>query len=146
MEKETTNPKSNGGVIMNEDFVTFDLAKKLKEKGFKNNCIGYYDYVGEFHYSYKSAISNREIYFFHNKYDNIWNRDLVDAPTIPQVLKWLRDEKKIHIQIIVYENGWYFEVWQYDESPAKFKFQGEDCDSYEQAALAGITWALDNLI
>ncbi len=46
------------------EFVDFDLAKKLKEKGFKNNCIGYYDYAGEFHYNYESAISNKETFFF----------------------------------------------------------------------------------
>lgn len=124
---------------MNEEFVTFDLAKKLKEKGFIGNVDigqygGYYYHDGE----------DMDVC-----YDCVDNADIAAneylRPTISQVLKWLRDEKKIHIQIIVYENGWYFEIWQYNDS-AKFKFQGEDCDSYEKAALAGITWALDKLI
>ena len=137
---------------MNEEFVSFDLAKKLKEKGFKNNCIGYYDYAGEFHYNYESDIANKEIYFCHNKYDNIWHRDLVDAPTISQVLKWLRDDKKIHIMI---------DIWKVDVDDIIYKW-GYDivdltttrvvgCDTqcantYEQAAIAGIEYCLDNLI
>lgn len=135
---------------MNEEFVCFELAKKLKEKEFTCEMpFAMYNELGTFHLLTTSAPYNvsssgykyREYY----DYDDFDEYDCV-APTISQVLKWLRDEKKIHIQIIVYENGWYFEVWQYDESPATFKFQGEDCGSYEQAALAGITWALDNLI
>lgn len=133
-----------------EDFVNFKISQKLKEKGFKNNCIGYYDYTGEFHYNYESAISNKEIYFCHNKYDNIWHRDLVDAPTISQVLKWLREEKKLHI-----------ELWSVGKKPIKWCHtittlnhvgekqgwsSGERGDSYEAAAIAGIEYCLDNLI
>lgn len=136
MGEETTDPKSNGGVIMNEDFVPFELAKKLKYKGFPQRAFGSYDMVGPTYFSDGRFFKDGCICYKDEAYT---------APTISQVLKWLRDEKKIHIQITVYENGWYFEVWQYDESPA-IKFQSEDCDSYEQAALAGIEYCLDNLI
>ena len=27
-----------------EDFVNFEVAKKLKEKGFREECFGYYSY------------------------------------------------------------------------------------------------------
>lgn len=36
---------------MNEDFVPFELAKKLKEKGFKEECIAYYHADGELLYN-----------------------------------------------------------------------------------------------
>ena len=138
-----------------EDFVSFELAKKLKDKGFKNNCIGYYDYAGEFHYNYESAISNKEIYFCHNKYDNIWHRDLVDAPTISQILKWLREEKKIHICIDIYDDGWFFDIASFYKEdtgvyeiklPYKSSKVTPDYDSFEQAALAGIEYSIVNLI
>lgn len=129
---------------MKEDFVPFELAKKLKEKGFKNNCIGYYDYAGEFHYNYESDIANKEIYFCHNRYDNIWHRDLVDAPTISQVLKWLREEKKIHVSISVFDNNWGYDIIDITTSfPEDFKPYHK---TYEEAALAGIEHVLDNLI
>ena len=147
-----------------EDFVTFNLAKKLREKGFKDNCIGYYDYEGEFHYNYESAISNKEIYFCHNKFDNIWHRDLVDAPTISQVLKWLRKEKKIFIAINIgycYESyekpfptnpkmepilkGYCYGVWDLGNLNDK-NGHSEYFESPELAAIAGIEYVLDNLI
>lgn len=135
---------------MNEDFVSFDLAKKLKEKGFKNNCIGYYDYAGEFHYGYASNISNREIYFCHNKYDNIWHRDLVDAPTISQVLKWLREEKNMHVVCPFYKDeGFYYYVQRLGNAARIVSSFGDsdDCfNTYGLAALAGIEYVLDNLI
>lgn len=132
---------------MNDDFVSFDLAKKLKEKGFKNNCIGYYDYAGEFHYDYESNISNREIYFCHNKYDNIWHRDLVDAPTISQVLKWLREEKKIYLElVIVVDTEYMCDIYKIDARPIECLGSTEYYTTYEDAALAGIKYVLDYLI
>ena len=130
--------------LVMEDFVTFEIAKKLKEKGFKDNCIGYYDYEGEFHYNYESAISNKEIYFCHNKYDNIWHRDLVDAPTISQVLKWLREEKDIMVFPLYSKNTskWYCSIINADSLDShNLSFD----DSYEEAALAGIEYVIDNL-
>lgn len=129
-----------------EDFVTFNLAKKLREKGFKDNCIGYYDYEGEFHYNYESAISNKEIYFCHNKYDNIWHRDLVDAPTISQVLKWLRKEKEIYLEIvIVIDTEYMCDIYKVNPRPIECLGSTEYFKTPEQAALAGIEYALDNL-
>lgn len=133
---------------MNEDFVSFNLAKKLKEKGFKNNCIGYYDYAEEFHYNYESDIANKEIYFCHNRYDNIWHRDLVDAPTISQVLKWLREEKKIHIGFGYSPRKKWRHVVMYmdDRFYNKPTLTVDGFINIEQAANAGIEYVLDNLI
>lgn len=84
-----------------EDFVTFELAKKLKEKGFAckypfamYNELGSYcplttssDYVTcESGYKYRC-------YYDYNDFDE---NDLI-APTISQVLKWLR-EKEISVE------------------------------------------------
>ena len=134
-----------------ENFVPYELAVKLKEKGFKDNCIGYYDYAGKFHYNYKSAISNKEIYFCHRKYDNIWHRDLVAAPTISQVLKWLREEKELHIEIYMYHNCYLWEIYNTKIYDADFSQKSEkyseiEYATYEIAALAGIKYCLDNLI
>jgi hypothetical protein len=57
----------------------------------------------------------------------------------------LREEKKIHIQIVVWEGGWYYEVWEFGDEPV-FKCQSEDFKTYEEAAIAGIKYCLDNLI
>lgn len=80
-----------------------------------------------------------------------------DAPTISQALKWLRDEKKIYIGIsympkIPNETGvlndFYYPTFQKIGlfEPMFFIGGGVSYDNYEEAALAGIEYALDNLI
>lgn len=128
---------------MKEDFVPYELAVKLKEKGFPQKTAGKYSMIGPTYFDdgrfYEDGcIANVE--------------DCYSAPTISQVLKWLREEKEIHIEIALGRNGWYFEIVQYEY----YKEENEyDCklinisviyDSYEKAALAGIEYVLDNLI
>lgn len=130
------------------EFVTFEMAKKLKEKGFKEKCMIYYDYAGESHYNYESDISNKEIYFCHNEFNNIWHKDLVDAPTISQVLKWLREKHLLVIPVPSYFNAegvcisWDCDIWADDN----YECCRVDKKTYEEAALTGIEYVLDNLI
>ena len=137
------------------DFVNFEIAKKLKEKGFKEECLCHY--IGEDLFSnIESPIANNQFWFSHNKYDNIWHRDNVDAPTISQVLKWLREEKNISIEVSIHCSlKWMCGIYDFSDGIADFTqydYNGIDdtvyilYDSYEQAALAGIEYVLDNLI
>lgn len=130
---------------MNEDFVSIDLAKKLKEKGFKEECLCHY-ISNDIVYNIESPIANNQMWFCHNKYDNIWHRDNIDAPTISQVLKWLREEKRIAINIEFVPH-----VWQYHIFDMSFEDRFKPCgktfyEKYEEAAVAGIEYVLDNLI
>lgn len=147
------------------DFTTFNIAKKLKEKGFREECFAYYtsEYtlynnlvvlcddkyleVAEIDYT-ESLTSNNSVR--ENKYNNI-----CDAPTISQVLKWLRENKNIHICIDIYDDGWFFDVASFYKEdtgvyeiklPYKSSKVTPDYDSFEQAALAGIEYVLNNLI
>lgn len=47
-------------MVMKEDFVTYDLAVKLKEKGFKEQSLAYYTKDSNFYYntSYGSDVEN----------------------------------------------------------------------------------------
>ena len=85
-----------------EDFVTFEIARKLKEKGFVELCLVYYtnDDRINYNYSHKSGTCHRDCYFSHNLMpkDSVSGK-FVDAPTIYQVLKWLRKEKNIDVEI-----------------------------------------------
>ena len=90
-------------------------------------------------------------------------RDCV-CPTISQVLKWLREKKKIFVAINIgycYESyeipfptnhemepilkGYYYGIWELDNLNDK-NARSEYFEDYEQAALAGIEYVLDNLI
>lgn len=146
-----------------ENFVTFELAKKLKEKGFREECLCHY--IGnDLVYNIESPIANNQLWFSHNKFDNIWHRDNIDAPTISQALKWLRNEKKIFVAINIgycYETdaipfqtnpnmepilkGYYYGIWELDNLNDK-NAHSEYFESPELAAIAGIEYVLDNLI
>lgn len=128
-----------------EDFVSFEIAKKLKEKGFKEQCLAYYTKDSCFYYntSYGSDVENA-FKSFNSRPNHICGKR-IDAPTISQVLKWLRDEKGIHVCIALGE----FSDLMYDVSRIDgnmFCKAEDDFKSYEQAALAGIEYAIDNLI
>lgn len=138
------------------DFVTFEIAKKLKEKGFDEECLAYYTseytlYNNEVvlcddKYLNMSKIDYEECLYSYNTQKDLL-RFIVDAPTISQVLKWLREEKNIHICIGYSDNinaMWDYEVTLLDGA----LYQNSDFgyESYEQAVLVGIEYVLDNLI
>ena len=129
---------------MNEDFIPFELAVKLKEKGFKEKCLCYYIGV-DLVYNIESPIANNQLWFCHNKFDNIWHRDNVDAPTISQVLKWLRNTHNLHVETYPCGLG----MWKFLVTNITTLEERALCDKYtssEQASLAGISYVLDNLI
>ena len=137
-----------------EDFVNFEIAKKLKEKGFKEECFAYYtsEYtlynnmvvlcddkyleVAEIDYN-ESLISNNSVR--ENKDNNI-----CDAPTISQVLKWLRDDNISVEPCATYNNMWWYAIKINGE--IEVTYMGDGYNSYEEAALVGVEYVLDNLI
>lgn len=131
---------------MSEDFVTYELAVKLKEKGFPQrpdyfNYSSYYDWDGlrKIH-----SLSNASVWFD----PNINRESIYFAPTISQVLKWLRKEKGLHIEILHFfseKTLWDFEV-AHIGSYERWWNNLELFDTYELAVLAGIEYCLDNLV
>lgn len=131
------------------NFVSFEIAKKLKDKEFPQrpdyfNYSSYYDWDGlrKIH-----SLSNASVWF-----DPNINRDnLYFAPTISQVLKWLRDKKELHIEIYMYHNYYLWEIYNtkiydVDFAQKREKYSEIEYATYEQATLAGIEYVLDNLI
>jgi hypothetical protein len=121
------------------DFVNFKLAKKLKEKGYPQH-IAEDAYIIDNYGEEKYIIGDRLPIPLVPDY-----MDDVSAPTISQVLKWLREEKGIHVCIALGE----FSDWMYDVARIDghmFCKAEDDFNSYEQATLAGIEYVLDNLI
>lgn len=164
---------------MKEDFVTYDLAVKLKEKGFNEKCL--------FAYNDEQVINPKVVEEYGNlsddgyyeltedgggklKWDNVYiyeqqiifrdkiiiKRNFVDAPTISHVLKWLRQEKKILVEIALSPEGYRHIIYTglcctNTSSASYFSFDGfynheNNYITYEQAALAGIEYVIDNLI
>lgn len=145
---------------MNEDFVSFELAKKLKSNGFTiptANIIAMYNELGKFHslttsadyYTLEDGRKYREFYDF-NDFDE---HDYI-APTLAQVMKWLRNEHKITIQPqVTRDNTWDCQITYTDESDEILvdMFMGSsywerDKPTYESAALAGIEFTINHII
>jgi hypothetical protein len=131
-----------------EDFVSYEIAVKLKEKGFKEQCLAYYSKDSGFYYnaSYGSDVENAFKSF--NSRPNHICRKRIDAPTISQVLKWLREKKKLHVSIMtfMFRAGWCYEVVRLGENPNLVAAHRNSYSTYEKAAIAGIEYVLDNLI
>jgi hypothetical protein len=145
---------------MKEDFVSFDLAKKLKEKGFYYKCVATYENNRMLGYNYIQPTNIRAIDFDDCLCShNVENDGCIDAPTISQVLKWLREEKAISVEPYASASGWRVTIcraYHQDRCDAG----GGTClkeevigyndggafEKYEEAAIAGIEYALDNLI
>ena len=127
---------------MTEDFVTFEIAKKLKKKGFRCNYpFAMYSEGGLFYACYTSA--GYANYYDYNDFDE---SDYI-APTISQALKWLRKEKRIFVDVRFNRFYQVYRYYAFTMSAYKEDMYGESqVNTYEQAALAGIEYALDNLI
>lgn len=117
------------------EVVSFEIAKKLKEKGFKEKTFGFYLLpikLPQYPLTYITKNYNKE-------------DDFYSAPTISQVLKWLRDEKFISVEPCATPyNCWYYMI-KY-EGVIKVTYTNDECKSYELAAIAGIKYVIDNLI
>ena len=136
-----------------EDFVTFEIAKKLKEKGFKEQCLAYYTKDSDFYYnnSYGSDVENA-FKSFNSRPNHICGKR-IDAPIIYQVLKWMREEKLILIGLSPMQEydveetiEWCATVYKADKQGGLSLKEELYYESYEQAALASIEYVLDNLI
>lgn len=139
-------------------FVSFDLANNLKEKGFVCDLpFAMYNEFGQFYLLTTSApIRKAESGYTYRDYYDYEDFDEHDyiAPTISQVLKWLREEKNIHISPVLWGRGWYVDIQSFtketDEDYVYYdvdnKFQSIDYETYEEAVIAGVNYCLENLI
>ncbi len=130
--------------MITEDYVSFETAKLLKEKGFDEGCRAHYGNAGSFSYEkYEVEASGCEM---HNA---------ILAPTLQMAMKWLREVHRIVITTD-YANicGLGF---TYVASVIKIKNNGEIddvdvpnvClykDSYEEVCESAIKYCLENLI
>jgi hypothetical protein len=119
---------------MNEDFVSFDLGMKLKEKGFREKVNAYYG-------------KRENLFDVHPALDMNDSEYRCSAPTISQVLKWLREEKKRFV--VIHPTGhvvhYYYTVHNLARSFDTFEYT-RSFATYEEAAIAGIEYVIDNLI
>lgn len=117
--------------MIEEAYVSFETAKLLKEKGFDNECSGYYDQERVLQRLSACSIKDtlRSPFYF----------DCIPAPTQQMAMRWLREVHDIKIMIRPYVDGTYsYEILN--------GFWYVNFDSYEDATEAAIKCCLENLI
>ena len=130
-----------------EDYVSFEVAKLLKEKGFKGDIHAYY-HIWD---NGNKVCSVQE--FSHSEAPHLY----IPAPTHQMVMKWLREEYKIAINIRIACKktiSYIFDICDFEIiHPNEFvggtidlREQQFDFKSYEEAVEAALKYSLENLI
>ena len=126
-----------------EDYVSFETVKLLKEKGFEGYSIltiydenaakAYIKELREKHLPFSS--DDPKLKEFH-----------YTKPTIQMAMKWLREVHHIFIQVELYSkyNDYCFELFQNTHRLILEKH--ETFNNYEEACEAAIKYCLQNLI
>lgn len=130
--------------MITEDYVSFDTAKLLKEKGFDELCPTFYETDEP---DNGPKYSKKLGWFLHNSYDysDRHGKMIISAPTLQMAMKWLRE---IHDAIVnVFydkdEEKWCAE--HYRMLIDDYTLIGH-YNTYEQACEVAIKYCLENLI
>lgn len=122
---------------MKEEFVTYEIAKKLEAKGMGND--------GNYGYNDKGEIC---IPVYNLDDDQV--KTMCPCPQIHEVLKWLREDKGLYVDISLCKKGYYAIVYETNFPNNKDYANSWNVDvlsdTYEKTALACIEYVIDNLI
>lgn len=148
--------------MITEDYVSFETAKLLKERGFDETCRAFWkDWNGELHLC--SCCSSHVFEWCHNsmleEYYNDNEETNIAAPTLQMVMKWLREFHGLNIyargvwkDVEVQYGDWEPAVVGYDwfveslTDNTYSKMSTEPFLTYEQACESAIKYCLENLI
>ena len=131
--------------MIKEDYVSFEIAKLLKEKGFDCGCDMYYTEIGSVKYT--------QLKYNHNEIKNRYSR-----PTHQMATKWLREVHDVFIKIDMIQDGMYDIINDFVYKEPIFQYEiiginGNDAyklrggfNLYEEAVEAAIKYCLENLI
>lgn len=116
---------------MTEDYVSFETAKLLKERGFDEACLTIYGTEG--------FMKEEKNWFNHNM-----KAKYAVAPTQALVIKWLRVKYNLYVQsptLYIYRNKTKYEVRIFQKP-----FRSSDFKTPEEATEEAIQYCLKNLI
>jgi len=131
--------------MITEDYVSFETAKRLKEKGFDEKCRAFY------------ALWFDEVEGPKEDEAENWNIEpkYFSAPTLQMAMKWLREVHKVEVRVSydIDKTTWWGgcnPMYEEDEensnifqSLLRFDYPGK---TYEDACEAAIKYCLENLI
>jgi len=128
--------------MIEEAYVSIEIAKLLKEKGFDEGCFFVVNSISECMMPVSWSTTNSDI--------KDEKANLITLPTLQMAMRWLREEKGIAVIPIlssVLDNEKF--LWDVKITVAKTNEsyrQGWTYESYEQACETAIKYSLENLI
>jgi len=128
-------------MAITEDYVSFETAKLLKEKGFNEYCKSVYHAGSVCSVISLGYIVEEKQNSDFGKYDNA-----ISAPTLQMAMKWLRVVYHIAIET-KWEHLWYAYIkpmtsWPFEKGYEDF----QESSKYEYACEAAILYCLENMI
>lgn len=134
--------------MITEDYVSFETAKLLKEKGFNEYCMAFRS---------PNSVGAKGLFYSQHSIRNYEEGKTIGAavacPTLQMAMKWLREVHDIYIMIdkdFVTENGWHYVVvrkqdWANNADNGLIQQESNNY-TYEEASEAAIRYCLENLI
>lgn len=153
--------------MITEDYVSFETAKLLKEKGFDELCDKKYygdDGSGPSYIRERWEDGGDVSPMSNSNLDDGSKYADISTPTLQMAMKWLREVHNLCLFVIpatidkTFRTGYALypqcdSKWEWcasknDRSKATFGFDisGKYCDSYEEAVEEAIKYCLENLI
>ena len=129
-----------------EDYVSFEIAKLLKEKGFDEPCHALY------HDGEDKIFFGLDVDSYRN---TILNKNYYACPTLQMAMKWLREVHRLHISIemgfdVDSQQHFFFVSFlcKFSNKVGEYQtpFEESEFTSYEDACEAVIKYCLENLI
>jgi hypothetical protein len=131
--------------MCDEDYVSFETAKLLKEKGYKGSFNGYYNNAG-------CVVDKPNTILKEPKYK------YYERVSLQMAMKWLRENHNLHVDSSIYidtdgdvEHEYDYTYWDwtiFNSKSGRMVAEPEiGCgryDTYEQACDAGIKYCLEN--
>ena len=137
-----------------EDYVSFETAKLLKEKGFDSGCISYYEYFRSNITLYQGFLPEwSDGYVNHNK-----EKERFSRPSLQMACKWLRIKHNLCVTPIMTSKviREKYSCWEADIYYCEGEFAGIDAtinacghifgETPEKALEEGVKYCLENLI
>ena len=132
-------------MLTEKDYCDYDTCVALKELGFRERCVAYYDTADNVGLLYNTQYTCDVIPC---QYDDLLeSRNSateyeVDAPTLYDAQKWLREERNISVFPERNSFGWYCGLHWFENNVERVSYPFDEVSSYEEALLEGIKEAV----
>ena len=127
---------------MKEAYVSYEIAKLLKKKGFDERTL--------YHYTNCDVLQHNIVY---NQYKNSEMLNACSAPTHQMAMAWLREIYDLHIIAYPFKSDndtstkhYCCQVFKTFNLLGHEKYTNETLISYEEAVEAALKYCLENLI